>query len=411
MARMKEAQFSSIIRKEFPALERLNFLDSANQSLLPFSTLEKTREVLNWLAGLSSDISDFRSKLSTTCDQCRNEAASMINSDASEIALIENTTFGMNLAIHLIDQVAGLNRGDNVVVPDIDFLGIPVSLYGKVKLGAQIKWVKTVNGRVNAESICESLDKTTKAVMLSSVQESNGFRVDLTRLSRALHEKNILLAIDAIQHVGAMKFDAKKFDVDFAFLGGHKWLNAPFGVGLFYCNKKHLDHVSPLIYGYRNLKIPGGLRNYIQKPKRLPLLSPKFVRDARKLEVGGTFNFLGVTGLHNSLRQKNAIGMTNIENKIHVLCDELIDELQRMNVGIQSHVSDKKERSGIISFRLNRSVNKDRALVRKLVKRRNIVSFRMNLSSGGIRVSPHFFNESADIQGFIRTLKELYVQN
>lgn len=397
----------TIVREEFPALGHYNFLDSANQSLLPFSSLQRATEILDKFAFVSlSDAQDLRSELVATCDRCRREVATLINSTASEIALVENTTFGMNLSIHLIDQLVGLNKGDNVIIPDMDFLGIPASLHGKTRTGVRIKWAKNVDGRFTTESLLKCIDKRTKAVILSSVQESNGFRANLVEMRQVLHEKNILLAIDAVQHVGALGFDAKMLDVDFAFAGGHKWLNAPLGTGIFYCNKKHLDYVNPLIYGYRNLKIRGGLRTYIRRPKRLPLLQPRFVKNARKLEIGGTPNLLGIACLLNSVDQKNSFGIANIERKIHGLCNELIDELQHINARIESHILQEKERSGIVTFRLNRSIEKDRELVMRLVKRKNLISFRMNLSVGGIRVSPHFFNESSDIQDFVKALRE-----
>jgi selenocysteine lyase/cysteine desulfurase len=73
--------------------------------------------------------------------------------------------------------------------------------------------------------------------------------------------------------------------------------------------------------------------------------------------------------------------------------------LDELNLDIVSPIEEEKSRSGIIVFKM-RSADE---IVRKLERNRIIVSAR----GGGIRVSPHFYNNEEDIDVLIQGIRTL----
>ena len=82
--------------------------------------------------------------------------------------------------------------------------------------------------------------------------------MDLAGLSELAMKHDAWLIVDAIQQLGASALDVAKLGVDALACGGHKWLNAPFGCGFLYVNKKRWDEVEPVMRGYLTMLEPEG---------------------------------------------------------------------------------------------------------------------------------------------------------
>src|SRR5262249_5640904 len=148
---------------------------------------------------------------------------SLIGAGPDEIAFIKNTTEGLVTVANGLDWRAG----DNVVLPDIEY---PSNVYCWMRLaqpGVAIQVGAHPHGRVTVDTIAEAIDSRTRLVSVSAVQFSNGFRQDLASTSALCQERKVLLNLDAIQWIGALHMDLRRYHVDFMSVGGHKWLLAP----------------------------------------------------------------------------------------------------------------------------------------------------------------------------------------
>ena len=128
------------VRKEFPALQQQTFLDSACVSLAPQRAVEKLRTFLDMAAYCPSgsstqhhlDMDEMRS-------QARPQLAKLINADEDDIALVESTTHGLSLVANAIP----LERGDRVVICDLEFLEVAVPwMQKREELGIEIDSVQ-----------------------------------------------------------------------------------------------------------------------------------------------------------------------------------------------------------------------------------------------------------------------------
>jgi len=103
--------------------------------------------------------------------------------------------------------------------------------------------------------------------------------------------------------------------------------------------------------------------------------------------------------LKAGLKYISRIGIAKVEKRILSLTKYVIKELQKLKLVIISPIEEEKNRSGIVVFKVTHA----NELVKKLEKEHIIVSAR----GGGIRISPHFYNNEQDIDKLISKLRSL----
>ncbi|HVO61520.1 MAG TPA: aminotransferase class V-fold PLP-dependent enzyme, partial [Terriglobales bacterium] len=272
-------------RAQFPGLKDKVFLDAACCSLAPKVAVETIDRFLDlaMTCPLNSSthhhifMDEMRAK-------ARPAVARLINAHNDEIALVESTTHALSLAANAIP----LERGDRVLLSDLEFLQVAVPWVQKKKDGIEIDVVPNHNGEVRVEAFAERITARTRVITISSVQWTNGFRLDLDAFSKLCRDRGIWLIVDAIQQLGAIPIDVQKTPVDILACGGHKWLNAPFGCGFMYVRGGALAELKPSLAGYLDIEDPpGGWGHYFQTPSITPVRDYDFVSTARRFETGG----------------------------------------------------------------------------------------------------------------------------
>jgi selenocysteine lyase/cysteine desulfurase len=103
--------------KTFPALERITFLDAACVSLVSRPVAEAVRSFLDRCQlPEAADASQHFLSLDASRQAAVAEAARLLNAEPSQIALIESTTQGLNVAAGILP----LRAGDQVLIADTD---------------------------------------------------------------------------------------------------------------------------------------------------------------------------------------------------------------------------------------------------------------------------------------------------
>ena len=114
-----------------------------------------------------------------------------------------------------------------MLISDLEFMEVAIPRVQKKKDGIEIDVVPNQSGEVRIEEIASHLTPRTRVVCVSTVQWTNGFRLDLAALSKLCRDRGIWLVADAIQQLGAIPLDVRATPVDILACGGHKWLNSP----------------------------------------------------------------------------------------------------------------------------------------------------------------------------------------
>ena len=368
------------IRKEFPILGRYTFLNSASMAPLPRVSAEAVSALLREQSEMAYlGMEEWKKNI----DKTRRLAADIIGAGEGEVAFVRNTSDGVSL----VASGYPWKEGDEVIINDLEF---PSNVYPWLNLerrGVRVRTVKNRDGRVTVDSIAEAVTSRTRMLAISTVQFSTGFRADLAALGQLAKDNGFLLFVDAIQSLGLLPMDVKGFGVDFLSCGGHKWLCAPEGIGIFFCDTDRLDSIEPTRLGWNTVvnSLDFGKIDFRLKP------------DAGRFEEG-TVNLAGIYGLGESLRLIMSKGIErNMEHAL-ALNEQLVDGLRSRGYKVLSPLG-ANERSGIIVFS-STSADENTKLRKRLDEAGVLVIER----GGGIRVSPHFFNTEEDIQ---RLLAEL----
>ena len=392
------------IRALFPGTSDKAFLDAACVSLTPTVAVEAIKRFLDDAMHCPEESATAQHiAMDRAREVARREAARLLNAATEEIALVESTTAGLNAIVSALP----LAEGDNAVICDLEFMQVAIPLVNLQRLrGIEIRPVRHRQGIVTADDFARACDERTRLIMVSSVQWSHGLKHDLAALSEIAAARGAWLIVDAIQQAGADEIDLSRLGIDALACGGHKWLNAPFGCGFLYVNRRRLPEVEPMTRGYLTLQAPdGGWGTYFSTPTITPFRDYRYVSDAAKFETGGTSNYPGATGLGASLRLINQIGPPAIEDHVRDLSRVLIEELKRLGLSVVTP-DDDRMRAGIVTFRISDDPAEDPELVRFLAERRVYVSARYTAGIGGTRVSVHFFNDRDDLARLIEGVRD-----
>lgn len=389
-------------RQHFPGVLDKAFLDAACISLAPRPAVEAIEKFLDLAMVCPHEsataqhifMDDMRAA-------ARPAVARLINAHEDEIALVESTSHGLAIAA----QAIPLERGDRVLMSDLEFMEVALPWIQRKADGVEIDVVPSRKGEVHIDDIANHLTPQTRVVSISSVQWTNGYRLDLAALSRLCRERKVWLVVDAIQQLGAVPLDVRQTPVDLLTCGGHKWLNAPFGCGFLYISREALPRLRPPIAGYLSLQDPlGGWGAYFQTPTITPVQDYAYVSAARRYEPGGTANYPGAVGLAASLNLIHNLGQQNIAAHIFKLTEQLLTGLDQLGIEVVTPRR-PENRSGIVTFSVG-SAEQNVKLMNALLAKKILVSVRYTSNVGGVRVSSHMYNSADDIAALLSQLKQ-----
>jgi selenocysteine lyase/cysteine desulfurase len=383
------------VRSCFPGTRERTFLDAACVSLMPRQADEALRRLSqDLLLCPARDASAHHIALDASADRPRQEVAQLINAQPEDIALVESTTHGLQV----VAAAVALRPGDKVLVGACEFLGLAVPWLGlRDSLGIHVEVVPHQNGRLLVDDFARAIDRHTRLILLSSVQWNNGFRADLAAFSELARARNLVLVVDAIQQLGAVRIDVQQTPVDFLVCGGHKWLNAPAGRGFLYADPRRQGPWRDPPRGYLHIEQPpDGWAEYFATPSTPAVADYSYTPAARRFELGGTANYPGNVVLGAAVGLLNEVGPAVIEAHVLDLGERLIEGLRRAGATVVSP-EDRSARSGILAFTLGEGPARDRAFLHRLWEQKIIISQRYTAGVGGLRVSVHLYNNTDDV--------------
>ena len=397
--------WEKIRKEEWPVLETMTFLDAACVSFAPQRTVRALKDFADFSARQDeANSSAHHIAMDAKRHKAYDEAQKLLNADPEEIAIVESTSHGLNIAANAIP----LEDGDNIITTNLEFIQVALPwciLRKKKKL--DIRVAKTPDSRFTAKDFEALCDERTKIIVLSTVEWCNGWRMDLKEIGAMAKRRGIMLVVDAVQELGVNKLDTKQFHVDILTAGGHKWLNSPFGAGVLYINKETMPKLEPVYFGYLNTKVPeGGWGAYWENPAAPAVSDWEFDMTARKFEIGGTSNYPGAIALGETLGLVNEIGIENIEARVAELSEYCMNELEKIGATLITH-RDAGRRAGIVIARLYDDLDTDRAILKELHSRKVFIAQRFTDYVGGYRISCQWFNNNADIDRMIAEMKDI----
>ena len=372
---------AALRRNEFPWADATTYLNNASIGPLP----ERTRLALdefNRRRAMPFRLPDR--ELFSGIAESRRLIAELVSAAPAEIALTVNTSFGLGV----VARALPLRAGDVVLVSDREF---PANVYPWLRLretGIEVELIPTTPlGWPDEARLLERLeDSRVRAIAVSLVQFSNGYRVDLAALSAVTRRTGAFLIVDAIQAVGQIPVDLGRTPVDVLACGGQKWLLSPWGSGFVYVRRDLIPSLSPPVTGWMAFE---GTDDFT----RLTTYNDTLRADARRFELI-TLPYQDFAGMNASLGLIRELGVERIQAHLQRLHEPVLAWAERTGTRVTSPQG--AHGSGIICL----APDQVGEAFRRLKAERIICGLR----EGAIRLSPHAYNTVGEMERVVSVL-------
>ena len=374
--------FRTLRTVEFPWTGETTYLNNAATGPLP----ERSRRVLEEMAaGRTAPHLLLDRELFAGLADLRVLVARLLNADVDEIALANNTTFGLSLAARGLP----LKAGDTVLIPERE---LPANVYPWLmqrSRGIRVEVVPlTPEGWPDEDRIVERLsDPAVKALSISWVQFSSGYRADLDRLGAACRANGAFFVVDAIQGVGQIPLDVAQTRIDVLACGGQKWLLSPWGSGFVYVRKEIQDQLEPVTVGWMSFE---GTDDF----SKLTEYNTTLRDNARRYEAG-TPPFQDQLAFRESLKMMLDLGIEQIAARNRALREPLLAAGRRGEITIASP-TDPDHACAMVCV-----VPGHVAEAFHNLKKANVICA---LREGRIRIAPHCYNTIDEVEKVVALL-------
>ena len=319
----------------------------------------------------------------------RAEAARLIGATAGEIAFVKNTSHG----ISLIARGLGLREGDEVLVSEAEFPSNVYPWMALEKTGVVLKKIPVRGAELDLDLLDRLITDKTRVVSLSSVQYGSGYRLPVAEIGKLCRDLGIYFMLDAIQSLGAFPLDVVRDSVDFLAADAHKWLLGHEGIGILYVRKELAEKIEPLLLGW----------NSVVQPLDFDRIHFDLHPDAQRFEEGSQ-NGLSIYGLGAAVGLLLEVGIDRVAEQILSLTGTLVEGLRDLGMELASPTQ-APQRSGIVSFRL--PGDPEGRLLPDLERKLFAAGIYASVRRGGLRLSPHFYNNSEEIARVLETIKNV----
>jgi selenocysteine lyase/cysteine desulfurase len=239
------------------------------------------------------------------------------------------------------------------------------------------------------------IDEATAIVAVPHYHWTDGSFVDLERIGEKVRAAGAALVVDATQSLGAAPLDVGKVRPDFLAAATYKWLLGPYSLGFLY--------VDPRYHQGRPIEFNWITREDSEDFAGLVRHQDAFQPGARRYDVGERSNFALLPVAIVALRQLLAWGVPNIAATLAETTAH-IEREAHIRVDLQTPPS-RYRGPHLIGLRSSTPLAPD--LPAKLASAKIFVSVR----GSSIRVSPHLYNTSEDIDRLFTVLAEALPQS
>ncbi len=382
------------VRRAFPTLDEMTYLNVATHGLTPQPVLDRYLEMISLTAQyghlryLAEDLPAY--------ERARAAVAGILDVPPSWLAFGRNATDGMN---YILGSLAWA-RGDEVVISDQEHPAVTFPWAYGVRRGlfAGKTFAVDPDPAVTLRNLEGQITPRTRLILCSHISSQTGIRLpgpEICALARRLNdagrERDILTLIDGTQEVGQWRVSVPAIGCDFYVSNGHKWLGGPKGSGILVAPEQSFGLLTPPY-------MAGGIDT-----TQTPVEDMLARRDVPRLFESGTQNLAVVAVLADAVAWLDGLGWAWIEQREQTLAAHLRARL-REAPGVRVLTPDAWERSSAItSFTVD---GLDALYIQKDLWTRRIIT-RYVPERNAIRISTPYFTSEEELERLIAAVGQV----
>ena len=314
----------------------------------------------------------------------RRKLADLAGVSPDELAVDRNTTEALATFTWGID----LKRGDEIVMTKQDYPNmIHAWKQRELRDGVKINWINfnlpIDNDDVVLKAYIEATTSKTKIWHITHLITWTGQILPASKLCAEARKRGIITVVDAAHSFAHLDFQISDMNCDYLGTSLHKWLCAPFGTGMMYIRKEHIERTWPL---FPNDKPQSG--------------------DIRKFETLGTRSFAPEQAIAQAIDFHNAIGGKRKQERLHFLKKYWCDAVTK-NPRVKLHISmDPQYSCAIGTFSIDGLDVGD--IATKLFNDHQILAVSIKWENiNAVRVSPQVYTSTKDLDRLISAVMKM----
>ena len=366
------------VRHRFPVFDHLTYVNSCSQGALSDAVRAAYEDYLDGLEREGSLWAHWVERL----ERVRVATAAVLGAAPAEIAVTTSASAGLSSLASAIDFTSGRHK---VVTTSLEFPTAGQIWHAQERRGAEVVHVTEDDDHtIPLERFAAEIDDETAIVSLTHVCYRNGARTDVESVAALAHERGALVLLDAYQSVGALPIDVGALDVDFVIGGMLKYLLSSPGVAFLYAREGAAAGLVPTSTGWFAARDIFAMRidGYDPAPEArrfeagtppVPSLYAAAAGIELMLDIGVEATQAHVEGLTTQLRE----GVAELGGRVVTPADWHGPMLAVASTDEHAHVAALEERHVVTSCR-----------------------------DGNVRISPHCYNDPADMERVLAALHE-----
>jgi selenocysteine lyase/cysteine desulfurase len=316
----------------------------------------------------------------------RDKLAAMAGCSPEELVITRNTTESLDTVISAFDWKAG----DEAVMAAQDYgamldqFKLMGRRYGLVNKVVQVP----VDPRSDDEIVqvyAAAITPRTRLLMISHVVNITGQVLPVRKVADMAHARGVEVLVDGAHAFAQLDFRIPDLGADYYGASLHKWLGAPLGAGILYVRKDRIEKLWP-IYGEEGI----------------PLTS------VMKLNHTGTHPCHTDLGIEHALAFHQMIGGARKEARLRWLQQYWTSKVRgKPKITVQTP-ADPARSCAIANVTIAGKAPAD--LARELFEQHRVYTVAINRPEAGIlgiRVTPHLFTTTADLDQLVKGLVAL----
>jgi len=289
--------------------------------------------------------------------------------------------------------IASCHRFDGarnrVVMTDLEFPSNSYLFEGFRRYGAEVVHLKSPDTmQTDLQALLDAIDDRTALVPLSYVLFKSAYIQDAAAVIEKAHRVGAQVILDVYQAAGTVPLAIAKLGADFAVGGSVKWLCGGPGAGYLYVRPDLANTLEPGIVGWaahaHPFEFAPGAIDYADAPERFQ---------------SGTPNVPSLYSARAGYEIVREIGVPAIREKSLRLTRRLMDRAKEAGFRINTPDLEARRGGSVII-----DVPNGQAVADELIRREVIVDYR---PGAGIRMAPHFYNSSEEIEHAMDVLTEI----
>lgn len=271
------------------------YLDNAATTRLIPEVLNEMLPYMTDIYGNPSSPHYFGQQSAMAVDRARQQVASAINADPSEIIFMSGGSEADNTAIRGIAERYS-KKGRHIITTAVEHHAVLHTCQLLEKQGYEVTYLPVDEyGMVTAEQVRDAMRDDTILVTIMFANNEVGTIMPIAEIGKLCRDRKVFFHTDAVQAVGHLPIDVQAMNIDMLSMSAHKF-HGPKGIGALYVRK---GIIVPAL-------IVGGAQE----------------RNRR----AGTENVPGIVGMGKAI-ELACNGLEAKANKMMVLRDKLIREI------------------------------------------------------------------------------------